>query len=188
MESSGLVECDMVTSNLMVSDQAGAGAGAGVSDGTLVFSGAGAGVRVRNRVTSRLRAERRTEIQLELRTQDTEAEILSVGGAGEDGDMFSLGLEAGHLVVRLRLGAARGEARSEVRLSDGRWRRVGVERAGGRVLVRVDTSRDIFSLDLGTGEDKLRSGGEYRLGRGLEGELRNLRIKKRLVTRASLLL
>ena len=185
-ESEGVVECGRLTTDLMVSDQA-----ASRDTEALVFRETDP-VTIMNRVTRRQVNERRSDIYFEIRTRDKDGSILSVGD--EDvADFFSVSLVNGHINVKLKINSHVGEKTSRVRVSDGEWRRMRVERTGGQVLVRVDSTRDIFSFNIAKEKEKeargwsLRSRGEYLLGQNLTGEIRELRIKDRAVRRANIL-
>ena len=108
-----------------------------------------------------------------MRTRDKAGTILSVGD--EDvADFFSVSIVNGHLNVKLKINSYTAEKTSKVSLSDGDWRRVSIERTGGQVLVRIDSTRDIFSFNIAKEREKearswsLRSGGEYLLGQSFE--------------------
>ena len=191
-ESEGVVECARLTTDLMVSDQAASGDSEDSKD-NLVFRETQDPVTIMNRVTRRQLNEKRSEIYFEMKTQDKDGTILSVGN--EDvADFFSVSLVNGHLKVRLKINSYIGEKTSKLMVSDGDWRRVSIERTGGQVLVRVDSTRDIFSFNIAKEQEKearswsLRSGGEYLLGQNFEGEIRGLRIKGRPVERGDILL
>ena len=189
VESESVVECARLTTDLMVSDQAASEA----REDSLVFRETGDPVTIMNRVTRRQLNEKRSEIYFEMRTRDKAGTILSVGD--EDvADFFSVSLVNGHLNVKLKINSYTAEKTSKVSLSDGDWRRVSIERTGGQVLVRIDSTRDIFSFNIAKQREKearswsLRSGGEYLLGQSFEGEIRGLRVKERPVRRRDILL
>ena len=190
VESEDVVECERLTTDLMVSDQAASG---DIRGDSLVFTDPQGPVTIMNRVTRRQYNEKRSEIYFEMRTRDKDGTILSVGD--EDvADLFSVSLVNGHLKVKLRINSYSGEKTSKVSVSDGDWVRVSLERTGGQVLVRINSTRDIFSLNISKEREKearswsLRSGGEYLLGQNFEGEIRGLRIKGRPVERGDILL
>ena len=189
-ESEGVVECARLTTDLMVSDQAGPGDS---REDSLVFTETRDPVTIMNRVTRRQENEKRSEIYFEMRTRDKDGTILSVGD--EDvADFFSVRLVNGHLNVKLKINSYTGEKTSKVSVSDGDWRRVSLERTGGQVLVRIDSVTDIFSFNIAREQEKeargwsLHSQGEYLLGKNFEGEIRGLRIKGRPVERGDILL
>ena len=189
VESESVVECARLTTDLMVSDQAASEA----REDSLVFRETGEPVTIMNRVTRRQLNEKRSEIYFEMRTRDKAGTILSVGD--EDvADFFSVSLVNGHLNVKLKINSFTGEKTSKVSVSDGDWRRVSIERTGGQVLVRIDSTRDIFSFNIAKAREmearswSLRSGGEYLLGQSFEGEIRGLRVKERPVRRRDILL
>ena len=177
-----VVECGEVTTSLMVSDQAGA-------EDVIVFDEK-TEVRVMNRIKKRSFLEKKSELSFELLTEDSEAELLRVGS--ERSDLFSLDLTGGRLRVRLRLGSHSAEKISEVSVSRGGWVAVRVERTGGRVLVRVNRDKDIFSLSAGPARDNkrraLRSDGYITLGPGLSGQIRNIKIRDKTVSHSDLIL
>ena len=186
-ETAGLVECEEVTADLMLADQADTDNDDG-DDDAFEFSEEDS-FRIMNRVSRRLKSEKRTEISFEIKTQDSDGDIIKTvfSDDQQSPDLLSVSLDHGHLVVRLRLGGVEAESRSRSPVATGQWRRVVVERRGGQVLVRLDSVRDIFSVTAGDSSVSLRSRGEYILGGHWTGSIRNLRIKDRLLRRQHIL-
>ena len=181
-ETRDVVECQEVTADLMVADQAAPATN--ISQDTFQFD-EDTSFRIMNRVTKRLMSEKRTDISFTIKTQDSDGDIIKVGEEGSD--MFRVRLVNGHLAVRLTLDSQTAEKHSKVRVNTDQWRRVVIERRGAQVLVRVDSDKDIFSLRAGTSQKALRTKGEYVMGGHLTGSIRDLRIKDRAVRRDNIL-
>jgi len=188
-EAEAVMDCGDVTANLMVSDQADNEDNN--QDNVFVFD-EDRTVKIMNRVTRRLFNEKRSVIQFELKTRDTDGTILSIGD--NTTDMFTVSVNKGHLQVSLAINSQPGVKQSKIFVNDGGWRQVSIERSGGHVLVRLDRTRDIFTMSVGDSDIKeartlsLQSNGDYILGENLQGSIRNLKIKDRTVTSANVLL
>jgi len=188
-EAEAVMDCGDVTANLMVSDQADNEDNN--QDNVFVFD-EDRTVKIMNRVTRRLFNEKRSVIQFELKTRDTDGTILSIGD--NTTDMFTVSVSKGHLQVSLAINSQPRVKQSKIFVNDGGWRQVSIERSGGHVLVRLDRTRDIFSMTVDDSDIKeartlsLKSNGDYILGENLQGSIRNLKIKDRTVTSANVLL
>ena len=187
MEARDLVECGQVTASLMVSDQAEA-------EDLIVFDEEKQ-VRVRNRLDRRSLIEKKSSLSFELLTEDLEGDLVTVGTVGtsqSQSDHLSLSLSQGRLRARLSLGPDQAEEISQRPVSRTGWVSVSLERSGGRLLVRINRDREIFSLNLGQQRNNkktsLRSDGFITLGGGLVGQMRNIKIKDRIVKYSDLLL
>ena len=180
IESRGLVECAELTASLMVSDQAEA-------EDVIEFDEEKQ-VRVRNRVDRRSLLEKKTSVSFELLTEDREGNLLTVGTS--QSDQLSLSLSQGRLRARLSLGPDRAEKISSLAVSRAGWVSLSLERSGGRLLVRINKDQDIFSLQLGQAANKkriLKSDGYLTLGGGLVGQMRNIKIKEKIVKYSDLI-
>lgn len=182
IEARDLVECPELTASLMLSDQAEADEG-------IVFDEEKQ-IRVMNRVDRRTLSEKKSSVSFELLTEDSEGDLLTVGSP--QSDLLSLSLTQGRLKARLRLGEDEEEKISQLALSGAGWVSVSLERSGGRLLVRINRDRDIFSLHLPHQRDNrkrvLSSDGFITLGGGLVGQMRNIKIKDKIVKFSDLLL
>ena len=186
MEARDLMECSEVTASLMVSDQAEA-----EDDDLLVFDEEKQ-IRVMNRVERRSLLEKKSSVSLELLTEDREGDLVTVGTS--QSDHLTVSLTQGRLLVRLRLGPDRAEKISQLLISGAGWVSLSLERSGGRLLVRINRDEEIFSLHLQHGQQRknnkkriLQSDGFLTLGGGLVGQMRNIRIKDKIVKYSDLL-
>ena len=175
LERRDVVQCGEVTASLMVSDQA--------ETEELLELDEEKEVRVMNRVTRRNLVEKRSEMSLELLTEDSDGEVVRVGSEGSD--LMSLSLTGGRLSASLRLGSHSAEKVSQLKVSGAGWVRVSLERTGGQMLVRINRDQDIFALKTSEGR-VLRSDGYMRLGGNLTGRMRNIKIRKRTVHNSDL--